>query len=92
LAVEVLSEGNTAGEIDRKLRDYFLTGVEVVWIVDPDQRCVDIYTSPEEPTRLTETDTLDGGSILPGFHLPLHRLFTRIEKRPPRRRSTRRRK
>jgi Uma2 family endonuclease len=92
LAVEVLSEGNTAGEIDRKLREYFLAGVEAVWIVDPEQRRVEVYITPEEPTRLKEADTLDGGTVLPGFRLPLHRLFARVEKRPPRRRGPRRKK
>jgi Uma2 family endonuclease len=90
LAVEVLSEGDTPGEIQRKLKEYFLAGVEVVWIVDPERRRVDTYASPDEPTRLTETDTLDGGHLLPGFAVPLQRLFARVEKRQPKRRGRRR--
>lgn len=91
LAVEVLSEGNTPGEIDRKLREYFFAGVELVWLVDPQQRCVDVHTSPEESSRLTEADMLEGGTVVPGFRLPLTRLCARIEKRP-RRRSIQRKK
>jgi Uma2 family endonuclease len=89
LAVEVLSEGNTPGEMQRKLKEYFLAGVEVVWMVDPDKRVVDVYTAPDEWIRLTEADSLDGGNLLPGFRLPLERLFARVEKPQPRRRRPR---
>ncbi len=90
LAVEVLSEGNTVGEMRRKLKEYFLAGVEVVWMVDPDKRIVDVHTAPDERTRLTEADALDGGDLLPGFRLPLKHLFARVEKRQPRRRRGKR--
>ena len=92
LAVEVLSAGNTLEEMQRKLKEYFLAGVEVVWMVDSDERIVDIYTAPDAYTRLTEADTLDGGDLLPEFHLPLQRLFARVEKSPPRRRRSRQRR
>lgn len=35
LAVEVLSDSNTEGEMRRKLQDYFTAGVRLVWYVDP---------------------------------------------------------
>src|SRR5262245_50645977 len=34
LAVEVLSKGNTRGEMKRKRRDYFRAGVKLFWLVD----------------------------------------------------------
>jgi Uma2 family endonuclease len=85
LAVEVLSESNTRGEMARKLKEYFLTGTQLVWIVDPIQRTVDVHTAPDRFTRLKEDETLDGGTLLPGFRLPVKRLFARVEK-PSRRR------
>lgn len=80
LAVEVLSEGNTSREMERKLKEYFLAGVELVWIVDPDSRTVDVYTALDERVRLTEGQTLDGGKVLPGFALPLRELFARVSR------------
>ncbi len=80
LAVEVLSEGNTAGEMERKRKEYFLAGVELLWIVDPYRRTVAVYTAPERVTTLGETDSLDGGTVLPGFSLPLQQLFARLPK------------
>lgn len=40
LAVEVLSVSNTAAEMERKRRDFFTAGVQVLWIVDPATRTV----------------------------------------------------
>jgi Uma2 family endonuclease len=79
LAVEVLSAGNTKAEMDRKLRDYFLAGVVLVWFVDPDKRSGRVYTAPDETRELSERDTLDGGAVLPGFVLPLVELFRFVE-------------
>lgn len=92
LAVEVLSEGNTPREMERKLKEYFLAGVRLVWIVDPRQRRVTVHTAPDRATVLTEGQTLDGGEVLPGLALPLARLFARLppEATPPR--QTRRKK
>jgi Uma2 family endonuclease len=78
LAVEVLSRGNTKREMDRKLKDYFLAGVELVWFIDPAKRTVRVYTAPDESILLTEEQTLDGGQVLPGFRLPLKELFAKM--------------
>jgi Uma2 family endonuclease len=80
LAVEVLSPSNTRGEILRKLKEYFLAGVRVVWVINPRTRSADVYTAPDVRTTLDESGTLDGGDVLPGFRLPLAKLFERLEK------------
>jgi Uma2 family endonuclease len=78
LAVEVLSRGNTKREMDRKLKDYFLAGVQLVWFVDSAKRTVRVFTAPDESILLTEEQTLDGGQVLPGFRLPLRELFAKM--------------
>lgn len=75
LAVEVLSKGNTRREMLRKLKEYFLSGVRVVWFVDPKKRTVQVFTAPDQSIILTEKGTLDGGDVLPGFTLPVRKLF-----------------
>jgi Uma2 family endonuclease len=80
LAVEVLSRSNTPREMAVKRQDYFTAGVELVWEIDPDARTVAVYTSATDVTTLTETDTLDGGSVLPGFQLPLRDLFAELDR------------
>ena len=75
LAVEVLSPGNTRQEMADKLAEYFASGVELVWYVDPPTRSVRVFTSVENVTTLTAGDTLDGGSVLPGFAVQVAELF-----------------
>jgi Uma2 family endonuclease len=87
LAVEILSEGNTPGEMDRKLRDYFFSGTRLVWYVDPQRRKVRVYTSPDQKVELSERQTLDGDAVLPGFSLPLAQLFARLPKAKGRRKK-----
>jgi Uma2 family endonuclease len=80
LAVEVLSPSNTRGEILRKLKEYFLAGVKLAWVIDPVKRTAAVHTAPDVKTSLDESGTLDGGDVLPGFRLPLAKLFERLEK------------
>jgi Uma2 family endonuclease len=75
LAVEVLSPGNTKKEMEDKLADYFRSGVELVWYVYPDRKQVQVFTGPDAVTLLDQTGTLDGGTTLPGFAIPLVELF-----------------
>lgn len=80
LAIEVLSESNTAAEIARKNREYFAAGVELVWIFDPDTRTIAVHTAADHPDRvLAEFDVLDGGTVLPGFRLRFAEVFAELE-------------
>jgi Uma2 family endonuclease len=79
LAVEVLSVGNTPGEMARKRQEYFSAGVQVVWQVDPRTRSVEVFTAPDQSTILHEGQTLEGGTVLPGFMLPLQELFAELD-------------
>jgi Uma2 family endonuclease len=81
LAVEVLSKKNTLAEIDRKLRDYFLAGTKLAWVIDPKTQTAKMYTSPVEFTNVGKRGSLDGGAVLPGFRLPLADLFSRLKRR-----------
>lgn len=78
LAIEVLSKGNTPGEMRRKVKEYCFAGTSLVWLVDPKKRIVTVHSSPDSSVVLTENDTLDGSEVLPGFALPVRRLFERL--------------
>jgi Uma2 family endonuclease len=75
LAVEVVSPTNTADEVIGKLTEYFLVGVERVWVVYPTQRQVYVYSSPTDVRIVTEGDDLTDETFLPGFRLALRTLF-----------------
>lgn len=79
LAVEVISESNSASEMKRKLSDNFKSGVRLVWLVNPQKRRVAVYTAPTRPTYLLEPETLTGVPVLPGFKVELSKLFAELD-------------
>ena len=82
LVVEVLSPGTANERRDRevKLRLYSAHGVGEYWIIDPRTQTVAVYRRHEARLRLEQTlastDTLES-PLLPGFALPVARLFDR---------------
>lgn len=86
LAVEVLSESNTVGEITRKRREFFDRGCKLFWVIDPETATAEVYTSFDRMKLLDATGTLDGGKVLPGFSIPLADVFA-VGTRPRRKRK-----
>lgn len=75
LAVEVLSPGNTKREIAEKINEYFAAGARMVWVVNPKLRTVTVHRSLSDVSILTESDTLHGGDVMPGFQLGIAEIF-----------------
>ena len=80
LAVEILSPSNTAKEMTRKLREYFRAGVRLVWLIDPETQTAEAYSSEMTCALIPANGRLDGGEVLPGFTLPLAKLFERLAR------------
>ncbi len=66
---------------ERKLHEYFEAGTQLIWYFDHRKRTVKVYTSPDQFTVLDESQTLDGGDVLPGLVIPLRELFERASRR-----------
>jgi Uma2 family endonuclease len=75
LAVEVVSRSNTAGEMLKKVREYFRAGVRLVWVIFPDAAEIHVYVSPKSIEVLHSRDELRGEPVLPGFRLRLSALL-----------------
>ncbi len=75
LAVEVLSPNTTRAEIDGRLRDFFDSGTQIAWIINPDAECVEVCHSPTQRRLLGVGADLDGEHLLPGFRYPIADLF-----------------
>jgi len=73
LAIEVVSPNDTAYDIDEKVADYLRAGVVLVWVLYPRKRAI-VHTAQGE-TLIGLQGALDGGEVLPGFSLPLARIF-----------------
>jgi Uma2 family endonuclease len=75
LAVEVISPRESRRRLKQKLTGYFANGTRLVWVVNPADKSVSVYTSIEQLEVLGVSDQLSGGSLLPGFVLPIQKLF-----------------
>ena len=81
LAIEVISPSNTKGEMARKLKDYFVSGVRLVWLIYPKKETAEAYTDPDTKTIIGKNGSLDGSDVLPGFALSLKDLFSVLRRR-----------
>lgn len=76
LVVEILSPDDRRGEVMEKVEEYIALGIDLVWIVDPEHRCVLAYRgSLFDVERFEEGDVLVDEEVLPGFSLPVAELF-----------------
>ncbi len=75
LAVEVLSPSNRRRQVAEKVTEYLAAGARAVWVVDPRNRSVTVYRAGADPRVYGAEEELDGGEVLPGFRLPLSKLF-----------------
>ena len=74
LAVEILSPNDTVEEVHEKLAKYRQAGVPVVWVIDPYDRSVTVYRGGK-PVLFNADQELPGEPELPGFRVPVARLF-----------------
>ncbi|MDX6382635.1 MAG: hypothetical protein QOK48_208 [Blastocatellia bacterium] len=75
LAVEVVSPGDTVGEVEEKVAEWLAAGAGMVWVVSPKLHTVTDYRSLTEIVTLTEKDQLDGGEVVPGFQMNVAEIF-----------------
>jgi Uma2 family endonuclease len=75
LVVEIMSPTDSYAEVQRKLLDYFSIGVREVWVLLPDIGTVYAYSAPTELRAFGPDETLTASEVLPGFAVPVARLF-----------------
>jgi Uma2 family endonuclease len=75
LAVEVVSPSDTYTAVEEKVREWLDAGTRLVLVVTPRTRTVTMHASQTQVTRLTESDLLTGGEVLPGFSCRVAELF-----------------
>jgi Uma2 family endonuclease len=75
LAVEVLSPGDTSGEVAEKVKEWIAAGCAAVWVVDPKLQTVTIYQSLTEVQIKAIGETFVGDPVVPGFSCLVDDLF-----------------
>ena len=81
LVVEVVSPNDRYSEVNEKASDWLCAGARMVVVVDYRRREVVVHYSPSDRVVLTEGDVLDGDVVVPGWVIPVSKLFTaRVSK------------
>ena len=75
LVVEIKESYETQEDMAERAAMWLGFGTRMVWVGDPQTTTVTRYRPGAEPEVLNEDDTLDGGDLLPGFSIPVWRLF-----------------
>lgn len=75
LAVEIKSPTDTYTLMREKAQYYLQNGSQMVWLVYPEKKLVEVYRQNADVDILTLEDTLNGGEIISGFQLPLTQVF-----------------
>jgi Uma2 family endonuclease len=75
--IEILSPSNTAIEMHRKLDLYQGAKVREYWVIDPEEKFVEVYCLDKgryKPHILRVDDTLQS-TLFPGLAIPLGTVF-----------------
>lgn len=76
LAVEVISPNDIYQDVEAKAEEYLHAGVRLVWVLNPNNRTVRIFSAENRlSTQLGPEDDLTGGDVLPGFSCRVAELF-----------------
>jgi len=80
LAVEVVAQSESAGELMQKVTQYLAAGTAFVWVVYPELRMVVVHSPNATSRTFTSAGVLDGGSLLPNLQIAVSDLFPTHEE------------
>ena len=69
--MELRSETDSLKILREKMQEYIEAGVQLAWLINPQQQQVEIYRSQKEVEIRNLPTELSGENILPGFNLTL---------------------
>ncbi len=73
--VELRSESDSLSVLQAKMQEYLANGARLGWLINPQDRQVEIYRLGQPVEILDAPVTLSGEDILPGFVLDLRRIL-----------------
>ncbi|MCX6929103.1 MAG: Uma2 family endonuclease, partial [Verrucomicrobia bacterium] len=67
--------GVPTSPLDERLRDFFTSGTQLAWVINPESEAVEICRSLAQRKLLGSGAFLEGEDVLPGFRYPIANLF-----------------
>ncbi|MBW4511614.1 MAG: Uma2 family endonuclease [Scytonematopsis contorta HA4267-MV1] len=74
-AVELLSETDELEDTQAKMREYIDNGLLLGWLINPQDKQVEIYRQNQDVEVLQSPSSLSGEDVLPGFVLDLQPIW-----------------
>jgi Uma2 family endonuclease len=75
LAIEILSPGQTIGELRQKFQAALRNGVRLGWLIAPRRKQILVFRGSDRPQVFKPGDILTGGEILPHFTISVEEIF-----------------
>ncbi len=75
IVLETRSPYDTGPEVAKKVQEWLAAGVRTVWEMNPKTQILTVHRADRQPVCLDKHDMLDAEAALPGFTLPLSRVF-----------------
>ncbi|HIK32908.1 MAG TPA: Uma2 family endonuclease [Oscillatoriales cyanobacterium M59_W2019_021] len=73
--IELRSASDTLSGLKAKMQEYIENGVRLGWLIDRQNRAVYIYRPDREPEVWENPDGVSGDPQLPGFSLPMAKIW-----------------
>ncbi len=80
LAIEVMSQGQTLTNMRAKCREYRARGVDVVWLINPPRRTVEVFDGERDGDALVASDAMLESPHLPSLRVLLRDLFSVLDE------------
>jgi len=75
LVVEIVSQSDRWQDLRDKIDEYFLIGVQALWIVEPKTRSIMVYSSPTTATKYDKTEIVAASETLTGLEISVAEIF-----------------
>jgi Uma2 family endonuclease len=73
--IEIKSDTDRLPVVREKMREWIANGSRLGWLINPDDRSVEIYRPDREPEVRTGVESIDGEGPVEGFTLDLRRVW-----------------
>ncbi len=73
--IEIISKNDQINEVEEKIIEYFENGVQVVWVVFPKIKKVEVFTSIKDVTMCFGEDVCSASPVMPDFLISVEDLL-----------------
>ncbi len=74
-AIELVSDNDLYKHVFGKLEEYFRAGVQIVWIIDPFLKKVNVFTAPDQVSICSGARLCSAEPVIPGYVISVDDIF-----------------